>query len=366
MIQSSNSLTYLNVNLANLVHNYNVISHFVSPDEVSVVIKSDAYGVGAEGIARALYGAGCRSFYVATIDEAVEIRNILNQDAKIYCLNGINRGEEYYFLEYRVIPVLNNFKQISLWGDLAEKLEIELPANIFFDTKMYRLGFDYHDAEKVKEILQSRRINIHFIMSHLSCAHLKDHEYNHLQLEKFKQLAAHFPNYKTSFCNSDGILLSEEFKQFDQVRVGINLYGYSSYSSELDLKPVVSLYSTIIQLREIKEEGYIGYSALEKVTPGMKVAILAIGFADAYFLRQAKQLQLYIAGKKCNAIGLVSMDLLAVDVTGIKDQDLYEGQVAEIYGENISIETVGEISNTIRYGLLTSLGRRVKRNYVDK
>lgn len=360
---SPNSLSYLTVNLEGVVENYQKIQNFIGNRSLSAVVKANAYGIGAVEVAKALFNHGCFEFYVSSIDEAIDLRQNL-PSAIIYVLHGVNKGEEYYFLEHKIIPVLNSLEQLNLWNNLAKNLNVHLPANLFFDTYMYRLGFANKDYQSIKNCLSENNLDIRYIMSHLSCADNKTHPQNQKQLKAFKEIIKEFPGYKTSFCNSDGIFLGKEFQEFDQVRLGIGLYGLATHSKELDLKHVLQLHSEIIQLRDITEEGQIGYSATENVKSSMKVAVVAIGYADGYFLRSGKNLPVWIAGQKVNMIGLTSMDLVTVDVSGIPEKKLSVGQEVEIFGENISIETVAKMADTIKYGILTSLGTRIKKKYV--
>lgn len=362
----NNSLSVLDINLCNLVENYNIIKDAISPSSVSAVVKANAYGLGAVPISKALYEAGCREFYVFSIDEALEIREEL-QDVIIYALQGMNKGEGYYFLEHKIIPVLNNIEQLKLWHDLANTLDTKLPANLFFDTHMYRLGFSKEDHQQIQEYLSSSCLDILYISSHLSCADTPNHSQNQKQLQAFSEIVAEFPDYKTSLSSSESIWLGKEFNKFDQARIGIDLYalGCNSNSRSTKLKPVVEMHSEIIQVRRIKEDGYVGYGATAKVHPGMKIAVIPVGYADAYYFRQAKDFPVFIDGYEARAIGAASMDLITLDVSKIPDEKLFIGQKVEIFGKNISIETISKMSNTLKYGILTSLGSRFKRNYVE-
>jgi alanine racemase len=359
----NNSLSVLTVTLSKIVRNYQKASLKAKGSKISAIVKADAYSLGAVPIAKALFENGCTDFYVASVDEAIELRKDL-PSAVIHVLNGVNKGEEYYFLEYKIIPVLNRFDQVELWNDTAEKLGVKLPANLFFDTGMNRLGMSSSEISEIKKILLKGNIKVQYIMSHLACAHFPNHQLNEEQLTTFKEIAKQFPGIKTSFSNSDGMHLGDKFLSFDQIRVGIILYGLCTNVSGDEYEQAIELHSEIIQLRKIEKDGAIGYSATEEVKKGMKIAVIPIGYADAYYFRQAKKTYVSIDGHMAPTIGLASMDLITIDITNIPEQYHKIGQKVELIGKNISIETVAKMSDTIIYGILTSLGSRFKRDYV--
>lgn len=366
MTQYNNSLSVIDISLSKIVENYKNIKKHFNVEFLAAVLKSNAYGLGADRVSKALFDGGCKEFYVAIIDEAVQLRKSV-PDATIFVLHGINKGEEYYFLENKIIPVLISLDQMQLWNDLAEKVGAKLPANIFFDTGMLRLGMQTEEIRAVKDILGSGNIEVEYVMSHISCGKNPDHPHNRDQLEKFKEIASQFPSIKTSFSNSYALHFSEEFHIFDQARVGVDLYGVRDGKEDHNFQTQVafSIYTHIIQIHNVKKDSYVGYDATVTAKNGSVLAAIPLGYADSYFFRDASKLPFSINGHNVFKIGLTSMDLITLDVTNVPKEDLYVGQKVEVMGKNISVETVSKMTNTLSYGIITSLGARFKRNYVD-
>ena len=128
------------IDLEALRDNYRKIVGFVHPATVSVVVKANAYGLGLQKIAEELFSIGCKSFFVANLEEAIELRKIL-PNSEIHILNGLYKGWGELLLEYDLKPVLNNFQQMDLWLNTAKLVNRPLPADIHIDTGMSRLGF---------------------------------------------------------------------------------------------------------------------------------------------------------------------------------------------------------------------------------
>ncbi|MEQ9116365.1 MAG: alanine racemase [Rickettsiales bacterium] len=365
MNQHNNSLSVVEINLSKIIKNYkNLKSHF-GVKNLSAVLKSDAYGLGADAISKSLWKAGCKEFYVATIDEAVKLRNNL-PEATIYTLHGINKGEEYYFLENKIAPVLISLEQMSLWSDVAVKVESKLPANIFFDTGMLRLGMQPEEINKAKQIIHEGNLDIDYVMSHIACGKNPEHPHNKEQLERFQEVIKEFPEYKTSFANSYALHFSEDFRAFDQARVGVDLYGVRDGKKDHDFETevVFSIHTHIIQIHHIEKDSPVGYDATVTAKKGSVIATIPIGYADSYYFRNASKLPFSIQGENVYKIGATSMDLITLDVSNISEKDLFVGQKVEVMGKNISVETVSKMTDTVSYGIITSLGPRFKRNYV--
>lgn len=357
------SLSKLKINISNIVKNYQALKNIVGEStQTAAVVKANCYGLGCEKIAPHLARVGCKEFYVATLDEAIALRKVLKAES-IFVLSGINRGEEKLFIEDNLIPVLNNQHQIELWKNAASR---KLKACLHIDTGMTRLGIEFDKVEKVLAELESHNlIEIVYILSHLACADNLSSEMNAAQLSKFNSIAKKYPQYQYSFANSAGVLLNKKEYFFDQVRPGIALYGCNPFNNHHNIiSPVIELTSKIVQIYHIKEEASVGYNSTYKLKPGMVTATIPIGYADGYFRRLSNKGFCYINDVKVPIIGIISMDLISLDITAIPDHLKVIGQEVELIGKNISIETIATMADTISYEVLTSLGARPLREYI--
>ncbi len=359
-------MSILTINVNNIVKNYQIVKgSLTSKTKVSCVVKADCYGLRVREIVPKLLQAGCDEFYIATLSEGIELRNIIGEKAQVFVLNGIDEGEEQNFHDYKLIPVLNNKSNIEIWCQYAKKINQKLPAILNIDTGMTRLGIEFSIAEKtINDIQKENLLEILYISSHLACADDTSHPLNKIQLNKFQSIANKYPQYKYSFANSAGFLLGKEY-WYDQIRLGIILYGVNvSHHQGFTFFPVINLKSQIIQIYEVTDETTIGYCSTYRLKPGMITATIPVGYADGYFRCLSNKGFCCINGIKTPVIGNISMDLTTIDISSIP-RDLQKiGQEVELIGTNISLETIASIANTISYEVLTSIGKRYKREYI--
>ncbi len=340
----------LKVNLNALKENYLLLKKLASKAECGSVVKANAYGLGVIPIVRTLRASGCRKFFVATLDEAVDLRKEFS-DIDIFILNGISKISELkYCLEYNLIPVLNTIDSIILAKDI--------PSILHIDTGMNRLGIDFKDLDKIKDYK-----NFVYIMSHLACADIKDDVSNQKQYDKFIKILEYFPKIESSFANSAAIFLGEKY-HFDLVRPGCALYGINP-TPDLASKmhKVVELTAQILSIRHIDSGDSVGYGAAYKAKDSEVIATIAIGYADGFLRSSENKGYCVIKGIKCPIIGRVSMDLITANITEIKDI-VNIGDEVEIIGSNITVDEVAKYSGTIGYEIFTRLSCRCQRLYV--
>ena len=329
----------LTVSLKSIADNYKLLKAKSAPAECAVVVKADAYGLGLEPVAKALWKAGARFFYVALLEEAIQLRGILPK-AEIAVLNGLTLKQIKEQKHYKLISVMNHC------GNLGGILHV--------DTGMNRLGFSVQEAEQLKGL------PIHSVMSHLACADTPHHRMNDAQYRSFNSIRKLFPNASASLAASSGIFLKRCF-HFDQVRPGCALYGVNPTPYiKNPMQPVVTLTAPVLQIRDVTENGTVGYGATVKVKKGARLATIGLGYADGYLRSLTDNSDIIIAGKKAKLLGRVSMDLVVADISELPPSD-YKN--AEIMGSNITVDTLAQAAGTIGYEILTRLGQRFKRNY---
>ena len=200
-------------------------------------------------------------------------------------------------------------------------------------------------------------------MSHLACASDPTHPLNHEQLSKTQEIQKLFPDTKISLANSSGCLLGKDY-HFDIVRPGCGLYGVNP-RKVADIKNTITLKAKVIQIREVDSPCTVGYGATAEVDPGTLLATVPVGYADGYLRSLSGKAQAIVAGVTVPVIGIVSMDMITLDITKVSRDKLHNDMEVEIIGENCPVDLLAHWSNTIGYEILTSLGGRYKRIYAD-
>ena len=332
---------------------------------VAATVKADAYGLGIKPIAKSLVANKCMTFFVATLTEGIEIREI-NKRISIYVLNGLNDNNVNKFFNHDLIPVINNLDQLKKAELFSLKKKVRLKIALHFDTGMSRLGLDKKETEillnKKQSLIKNTHINL--VMSHLSCADNSKNLKNITQLKRFREISKHFPEIKLSLANSAGILLGKKY-HFDLVRPGISLYGGNcSLDKYNDYDHVISLRAKLIQKRIINKGDTVGYGSTYKAKKRMLIGTIPIGYGDGFSRLFSNQAKLYYKNKKVKIIGRVSMDLITVDLTKFGMNKALKNDYIELINKKNSIDHLSKIIRTIPYEILTSLGNRYQRRYI--
>ena len=366
-MQDLDKNTILNINLKSIKNNFNKVKKKVNRNcIVAATVKANAYGLGIKKIIPTLYKSGCRHFFVATTNEALELRK-LNKSISIFILNGLVTSELSVIDKYNLIPTINSLAELKRVENYQVKIKKSLKIAIHFDTGMSRLGLDKNET---KLILKNKEKYIKFskvilIMSHLACADTPSKKMNNLQLKNFCKIIKYFPNTQHSLANSAGVLLGKKY-HFDMVRPGISLYGGGPLKdSKNAYDNVINLKAKIIQVRNISKNDTIGYGATFKAKKNMIIGTVPIGYADGFSRLFSNNFEGYIGRQKINIVGRVSMDLITFDVTNIKGILKIKNIYVDIIGNKNNINNVCKRINTIPYEVLTKLGKRYNRTYTS-
>jgi alanine racemase len=357
----------LTVDLDALVANWRKLEKTAVPAECSAVIKANAYGCGIEPVARALAKAGCKTFFVATLDEAAITRAAV-PTAALYVLNGFiqNTGESYAKIDAR--PVIGELNELAEWDVFCRRTGWAGGAAIHVDTGMQRLGLTIAEAQGLIPRIHAGDHGISLVMSHLACAESLNHPMNARQLATFREVASAFSGVPASLANSSGIFLGGAF-QFDMVRPGAALYGVNpTPEADNPMQPVVDLKARILQIRDVERGESVGYGGNWTARRPTKLAIVSAGYADGYFRAASSNdgtrgAEVIVAGKRCPVAGRISMDLTAVDITDLDKNAVRRGHLVTLIGEGINVDELAHHFGTIGYEVLTSLGSRYARVY---
>lgn len=348
----------LTVSLSALRENYRLLKARHARQTVAAVVKADAYGLGVAAVAQALWEEGCHDFFVATLEEGIELRQHLSQ-AQIAVFYGLGRGEEREFQEHHLTPVLNTPEQAKRFADCHE-LSAAGRAILHIDTGMTRLGFSETELQTHRATLQS--FHPALVMSHLACANDPEHPKNAEQLARFKAALALFPSARASFCNSSGLFLAPEF-HFDIGRPGCALYGIAPVQGENPMRHVATLSAPFVQVRTLDRDETVGYGATHRAKKGSRIAIVKFGYADGMLRCLSNIGTAYVAGTRVSFAGRVSMDMVALDVSSIPERKLAADTRAEFINDRQTVSDVAAAANTIGYEIFTRIGKRVKRVY---
>jgi len=357
----------LTVDLDAVVANWRKLEKTAVPAECSAVIKANAYGCGLEPVARALAKAGCKTFFVATLDEARAARAAA-PSAVLYVLNGFiqNTGEAYAKIDAK--PVIGDLNELAEWDVFCRRTGWSGGAAIHIDTGMHRLGLTLAEAQGLIPRINAGDHGFSLVMSHLACAESLHHPMNARQLATFREIASLFTGVPASLSNSSGIFLGSPF-QFDMVRPGAALYGVNpTPEADNPMQGVVDLKARVVQIREVERGESIGYGAIWTARRPTRLAIISAGYADGYFRAGGSNdgtrgADVVVAGKRCPVAGRISMDLMAVDVTDLERNAVRRGQMVTLIGDGITVDELAHHFGTIGYEVLTSLGARYTRVY---
>src|SRR5579862_409856 len=357
----------LTVDLDALVANWRKLEKTAVPAECSAVIKANAYGCGIEPVARSLAKAGCKTFFVATLEEAAITRAAV-PSAALYVLNGFiqNTGDSYAGIDAR--PVLGELNELAEWDVFCRRTGWAGGAAIHVDTGMQRLGLTVAEAQGLIPRINAGDHGISLVMSHLACAEILNHPMNARQLAAFREIASAFSGVPASLSNSSGIFLGNAF-HFDMVRPGAALYGINpTPEADNPMQPVVDLKARVLQIREVDRGETVGYGGIWTARRPTRLAIVSAGYADGYFRAGSSNdgtrgAEVIVAGKRCPVAGRISMDLTAIDVTDLERNAVRRGHLVTLIGDGITVDELAHHFGTIGYEVLTSLGSRYARIY---
>jgi len=358
----------LTIDLGILATNWRRLCEMSQEAECAAVVKADAYGLGMEQAAMALSRAGCKTFFVATIAEAIALRGLL-PDATIYVLGGLLSDTAPLFQRHNLRPVLNSEAEVREWAEFCAATGQALPAAVHIDTGMNRLGLSAAEVEVLAAVPSLWKLfQLSLIMSHLACADEAGHTKNERQRKLFDALVGKLPRAPASLANSAGILLGRQY-HYDMVRPGIAIYGGKVQQvGDNPFRPVVTLFGRILQVRDVATGETVGYGATRTLKNPTRIAVVAVGYADGIFRALStgddkEGLAVFIGGHAAPILGRVSMDLITVDVTLIPEAVASRGDWVELIGPNVTAQHMAHHAGTIDYEILTNLGERALRRY---
>ncbi|MCB1439303.1 MAG: alanine racemase [Nitratireductor sp.] len=369
----------LTIDLGAIAENWKRLDRKSGKAETGAAVKADAYGLGARQVVPALLKAGCRTFFVATPAEGAEVRKLAPK-SDIVVLNGFDPALGNLFKSKKLTPVLNSLADMVAWTDGGQP---GAGCAIHIDTGMNRLGLS---PAELKVFLGNlplvSALKPTIVMTHPACADDPGHPMNARQLAAFEEAASHFPYARKSMANS-ATILSNRKACFDLTRPGIALYGGAAVSGVKNpMKPVVKLELPILQVRHARKGETVGYGATHRLKRDTLIVTAGAGYADGILrsasgsgvaMRQNTRKTKGVPGASAMIgkyalpiLGRVSMDSITLDASGVPAATLKRASHVEILNRHLTIDDLAIAAGTIGYEVLTSLGLRYERIYLNE
>lgn len=338
------------------------------------VVKANAYGHGAVEISRALMELGISNLAVASVQEGVSLRHA-GITADIVVLADLFDEHCEDLFAYRLKPVINDLRLLPALAKKAETTQHPFPIHLKIDTGMGRLGFPPSEFERVLDALPSwKSLTIEGLMTHLADSDGEETGHTERQLELFrtmldgcKRRGMMVPMIHAA---NSAALIRYPHSHFSLVRPGIALYGYHTLPQAVqcdELHPILSLRSTVMQLRTIKPGDSISYNRTFIAKRPSIIAVLPIGYADGYSRKLSNKGCVLIKGRRAPVVGLVCMDMTMVDVTDLPSVRI--GDAVTVIGRDgndaIWADEIAQWSGTIPYEVLCAIGPRIPRVYTS-
>jgi alanine racemase len=338
--------------------------------KILCMVKANGYGHGAAEISQTLVGAGADAFGVATLEEAVQLRQAGIQ-ALLIVLAGVFPDQLDTFVEHKLSPVVYDPLSLKALDHESSRRQVQLGVHLKIDTGMGRLGFLAAEADQwIAAIKQTESLRIKGVFSHFSHAESVQGDYTRKQLESFKRVlgqlrsASVIPDLVHLANSAATITLPSAY--FDMVRPGLILYGvYPSpnMKEQIHLQPVLSWKTKILQLKNVPSGTSVSYGQTYVTKRESLIATLPVGYADGYPRLLSNRGEALVRGQRAPIAGRVCMDLTMIDVTDIRN--VRQGDEVVLLGHQggaeITADEFAAWANTISYEILTSIGTRVPR-----
>ena len=375
-MQQNNHRTWAEIDLSAIEHNFKEIQKYVGNCPIMAIIKADAYGHGSFRVAQCLAKAGASYFAVATVSEAIELRE-QGVTLPIMILGYVGDEDAYLIARYDIAVPVYDCETAMVFSNAAKKEGKQIRIHFALDTGMTRIGFPARHVEQtVNEILELSKFEgliVEGMFTHFAVSDTLDgSDFTHTQLDEFyavsqklEQAGLHIP---LKHCANSGGVLQYKEGYYDMVRAGIILYGYypdPSLPRTLDLHPAMCLKARVVQVRRVEEGRTVSYGRTYCVTRPINEAVISIGYADGYLRSGSGNVQMSVKGKKAPVLGRICMDMCMIEVP--EGVTLKRGDEVTIFGDAlITADDVAIAAGTISYEVLCAASVRVPRIYINR
>jgi len=343
------------ISLGAMAHNLSIARTHAAGAKLWAVIKANGYGHGLRRAAEGLVGAD--GYALLDFEEAIRLR-LAGVEKPILLLEGFFSAQDLALVcQYRLTPVVHSAAQIEMLAKtpLAAPIDAYLKVN----SGMNRLGFTLDGVRPAWNALEANpQVRGVTLMTHFADADGASGV--EAQLAWFNEMVAPFAGAPRSLANSAALLRFPQTRA-DWVRPGIMLYGCSPFADrsaiELELKPAMTLKSEIIAVQRLQRGERVGYGFTYEAAGEMTLGVAACGYADGYPRHAPSGTPVLVGGVRTRTVGLVSMDMICVDLTGIPGARI--GAPVTLWGEGLSADEVAASAGTLSYELLCALAPRV-------
>ncbi len=354
------------IDFSALSHNLNEINKLKHENtEVMAVVKANAYGHGMIEISKHLQSIGIKTFAVASLSEALDLRKS-GIKGMILILGYTPLEDLHLVLKHNLVITIPNYEYAQEIQKLSLKKRVA--CHIKVNTGMNRLGENYDQFSDFEKMYQLDCLNILGIFTHLAVADSEnpsDIQFTHLQIQRYEELIQHLKNNNIDpgKCHTQGSYGFTNYPElnYDYIRMGILLFGVKSTLTDncpLHLKPVMTLKTTVAMIKTVAPNESISYGRSYTCKEETRVATINIGYADGLSRSLSNtNFSVLINGNKCNVLGRICMDQMMVD---IKNYDVKSGDDVIVFGPDNPVENLAEIQGTITNEVLTALTARVK------
>jgi alanine racemase len=370
-----NHRAWVEVDLSAIKHNIHQLkSLLTSPTELMAIVKADAYGHGAIDVSQVAIASGAAWLGVATIPEGIQLRRA-GITAPIVVLGATNAVDEIKAIsEYRIQPTICNSKQALIYHEVLSSMGEQISVHLKIDTGMSRLGVNWQEAIAFIKLVQHLpNLEIMSVYSHFATADDCDREFMQLQSQRFKQVITALKSEgiyppRIHICNTAAMLCDRHI-HYDIVRTGLGIYGLypaPHLKNLVDLRPALTVKARITQVKEITAGTSVSYGRSFIAPQDMKMAIVAIGYADGIPRGLSNRIRVAVNGQKVAQIGTITMDQCAIDVTHVSNVNLGD-EVTFLGGD--SENTADDWANllgTISWEILCGFKHRLPRINVMK
>jgi len=365
--------TWAEIDISALKHNFKLIKAQIENSKIMSVVKANAYGHSVEHIAPVLEKMGTDYFAVSNIVEAVQLRKI-GIKAPILILGYTPINMVKTLNEHDISQTVYSYEYAEFLSKNALENNISLKIHIKLDTGMSRLGFncrndDFSGLNEVISVSKLKNLIIDGVFTHFAESDREittDDGFTDKQFKKFTRaleiLKKSGINPPICHCCNSAALISDKEKHLSLCRPGIILYGlYPSHASQLqlDFKPVMTLKSVVSMVKDLEEGSVVSYGKTFKAEKPMKVATVAVGYADGYPRLLSNNGYVLINGQKASILGRVCMDQMTVDVTDIENVKM--GDEVLLFGKDLPVDVLAKKCGTINYEIVCGISTRVPR-----
>ena len=361
MIKERQKRIWAEINYDNLLVNYSML-----PKNVCCVVKANAYGLGDIQLSKKFMQYGAKYLAVSNIEEALKLRKAgISGDILVLGYTSPACVEE--LATFNICQAIYNLDYAKEFNKQCLAKNVFVSMHLKIDTGMGRLGFQYHDGhDELSQALAACRLsNLKTvgIFTHFACSDEGVNDYTIKQFSYFEKAISFLERHKVEFqvkhCSNSAAIIDYPNYHLDMVRAGLLLYGINPTQTAVPLKPVLSLWSVVSNVKTVKKGDAISYGRSFVAQEDMTIATIPVGYADGFW-RSNQGHHVYLNGTFCEIVGRVCMDQVLVKCESAKIGDL-----VEIYGEHVTVEEVAKYNHTIPYEILCAIGERVPRVYLE-